>query len=191
MRHPRNHTGPNAVSPGLEVFVDRIGTEGLDIDETISKAWIDAALGPSSPFRARGAGRLAVHLEKVERVVHVRGRASIGVEGECVRCLGRVDLDLDVPVEVAMFPRGEEPPAGPEGEVVAEDMGVASYDEGIVELAGVVHDEVFLELPMNPLCAESCAGLCPRCGTNLNETRCGCAPDIDPRWQALGDLKVD
>ena len=35
---------------------------------------------------------------------------------------------------------------------------------------------VQLALPMKPLCAEACRGLCPQCGANLNRPQCGCAP---------------
>jgi uncharacterized protein len=193
MKPTRDHRAEQALSPDLKVRVDRIPDEGLHIDEAITRDWIDAALGAlegkGSPFHAKDDGRLIVRLDKVERIIQVRGRARVNLSGSCVRCLGAVALALDVPVEVTMFPKGEEPPAGSEGELSADDMGVSSYDDGIVDLAGAVHDEVFLELPMNPVCSASCAGLCPTCGTNLNETRCGCAPAVDPRWQALRNLK--
>jgi uncharacterized protein len=191
MKRGRERSAQKAVSGDLKVRVDRIGDDGLELDEALSHRWIDEALGRDTRFHARVDGRLRLHLHKVEHVVYVRGRANLDLMGACVRCLGPIALALDVPVEVALFPRGEEPPAAPDGELDAEDMGVASYDDGIVDLAGVVHDEVFLELPMNPLCSESCAGLCLRCGTNLNEARCACAPETDPRWQGLHDLKVD
>jgi len=47
------------------------------------------------------------------------------------------------------------------------------------------------DLPLVPLCAPSCQGLCPRCGVNRNETECGCAEaPADPRWDALRDLNL-
>jgi uncharacterized protein len=180
----------SALSPDLKVRVDRIPEEGLELDEPMTAEWLNGTLG-GSPFRAARPGRLRLSLSLVERAVHVRGRASVSLEGPCVRCLGPVSLALDVPIEVVVFPSGAEPAAGPEGELQSDDMGVATYDEETIELAGLVRDEVFLELPMSPVCAESCAGLCPRCGTNLNETRCACAPEADPRWQALAGLKID
>ena len=44
-------------------------------------------------------------------------------------------------------------------------------------------------LPMKPLCAQSCRGLCPECGANLNRTECGCQPKWeDPRLAPLKGL---
>ena len=46
--------------------------------------------------------------------------------------------------------------------------------------------EIYLELPMKPLCRDDCRGLCPICGVNLNQNSCSCGLDnIDPRWEKL------
>lgn len=37
-----------------------------------------------------------------------------------------------------------------------------------------VRDEILLEHPIRVLCRDDCRGLCPRCGSNLNEGPCGC-----------------
>jgi uncharacterized protein len=50
-------------------------------------------------------------------------------------------------------------------------------------------DGAGLAVPLNPLCQQDCAGICSRCGTDLNEGPCDCGEDIDPRWSALQDLK--
>ena len=48
---------------------------------------------------------------------------------------------------------------------------------------------VLLDSPSTPLCRPDCAGLCPTCGTNLNEGSCDCAPPpADPRWAGLAGL---
>jgi len=46
-----------------------------------------------------------------------------------------------------------------------------------------------LAMPAHPLCGESCAGICPVCGANLNEEQCSCSDEkIDPRWAALAEF---
>ena len=38
-------------------------------------------------------------------------------------------------------------------------------------------------------CKEDCKGLCPVCGTNLNEKECGCDRTVaDPRMAAIQDI---
>ena len=41
---------------------------------------------------------------------------------------------------------------------------------------------------MRLLCSLDCNGLCPRCGSNLNDGPCDCEPEIDPRLEKLKDL---
>ena len=58
-----------------------------------------------------------------------------------------------------------------------------------LDLDELVYSEVIVSLPMKHLCNEDCKGICPKCGKNLNEGKCGCPEkEIDPRLSALADL---
>jgi uncharacterized protein len=53
----------------------------------------------------------------------------------------------------------------------------------------MLREQFQLTLPMKPLCAQACRGLCPQCGTNLNRSQCACKPVwVDPRLAALEGL---
>ena len=53
----------------------------------------------------------------------------------------------------------------------------------------LIRDDVLLELPSKLLCSESCKGLCPVCGKNLNDGNCSCKRhEPDPRLAALSKL---
>ena len=58
-----------------------------------------------------------------------------------------------------------------------------------IDLAPLVHDAIFLDLPLAPLCREQCQGLCPHCGTDLNDETCDCQGPADPRWATLDELR--
>jgi len=46
-----------------------------------------------------------------------------------------------------------------------------------------------LEMDLVFLCSEDCKGLCPRCGADLNMTKCSCEPDVtDERLAVLKDI---
>ena len=49
-----------------------------------------------------------------------------------------------------------------------------SIENGTVDLAKTAYDALSLEIPMVVLCDESCKGLCPKCGINLNNHQCNC-----------------
>lgn len=58
-----------------------------------------------------------------------------------------------------------------------------------LDLDILVFDEVVPKLPSRVLCKEDCRGLCPVCGTNLNEKECGCDRTVaDPRMAAIQDI---
>ena len=175
----------------MRIPIDTIGSDGLEIDEVVGVSWLEKALGSGAPFIPAKDGRLILRLLRADEIVHVSGRAEVELEARCSRCLTPTPIVLDTPINVALFPKGREPEPATDGEVNTDDLGVATYEDEEVDLAAVVHDEVFLELPMVPLCRESCAGLCPTCGHDLNTGPCGCRPKADDRWQALKRIKLE
>ncbi len=64
-----------------------------------------------------------------------------------------------------------------------------------LDLTEALREETLLALPMNLVCADDCAGLCPTCGVNLNTESCDCAapeppPEEENPWGALDQLKL-
>jgi uncharacterized protein len=75
-----------------------------------------------------------------------------------------------------------------EGEVEIEedDLTTAYYTDNLIELGQLMAEQFHLALPMKPLCSETCRGLCPQCGTNLNASSCECRKTWeDPRLAVL------
>lgn len=63
-------------------------------------------------------------------------------------------------------------------------------DGNELDLSPLVRDAIALALPLNPLHAPDCRGLCPACGQDRNVVDCGHASDhIDLRWEPLGRLR--
>ena len=68
-----------------------------------------------------------------------------------------------------------------------EDFDVAGLTS--LDLTESAREGIILALPSYPVCGEGCKGVCPRCGRNLNEGPCGCAPDGEESpWGALDGL---
>lgn len=99
--------------------------------------------------------------------------------GECRRCLAPVGGELRVEF-CELF---EETPREGESYLLRADH---------VDLAPLAREAVLCNLPLAPLCAEDCQGLCPTCGVDLNHGACHCAaPAPDPRWAALDVLRSE
>lgn len=45
-------------------------------------------------------------------------------------------------------------------------------EDNCLDLGPFLRDEIILSMTFKPLCSEECKGLCPVCGTNLNEAIC-------------------
>ena len=126
---------------------------------------------------------LDLRLEAVVEGVLVTGTARMEAVGECVRCLRDVRLPVEVEVQ-ELFVHDASREAG-----YADDDEVSMVVGDLVDLEPVIRDDVVLDLPFRPLCAEDCAGLCPTCGARLDDDP-GHHHDTvaDPRWAALGGL---
>jgi uncharacterized protein len=128
---------------------------------------------------AGSAVELELRLESVVEGVLVSAELHAPLAAECGRCLEPVSSRLDVPLaELFVY---EPEPDDDEVPVVAGDL---------VDLEPVLRDAVVLALPLNPVCAEDCAGLCPGCGVRLADVEPDHTHvDPDPRWAALAPLQ--
>jgi uncharacterized protein len=70
-------------------------------------------------------------------------------------------------------------------------LTTAFYEHDEIDLGHLMREQFYLALPMKPLCADTCKGLCAVCGTNRNRGTCTCDPQWeDPRLAALKALKA-
>lgn len=60
-----------------------------------------------------------------------------------------------------------------------DDATVVPFDGQTIDLLPTVWEEVVLAAPAKMLCKDDCAGLCPKCGANLNREACGCGVAMD------------
>ncbi|SDT44948.1 uncharacterized protein SAMN05444162_4345 [Paenibacillaceae bacterium GAS479] len=112
----------------------------------------------------------------------VKGQLNADLTMVCSRCLEPVDKQFSIPIEerFALATMVKNPD---------EDEDLIIVKEDKVNLQPYVEGTLLIYLPLAPLCSEDCKGLCPDCGTNLNEQSCGCSRDrIDPRFEALKKL---
>ncbi len=107
--------------------------------------------------------------------VVLSGVVRAGWRGACRRCLVEAHGTLVTEVREVCV---DEPD---------DDIGYGVGAEWL-DVEPVVHDACILELPLAPLCGESCLGLCPICGANRNDETCSCGTPADSRWRQLTAL---
>jgi uncharacterized protein len=132
---------------------------------------------------------LDLRLESVMEGVLVTGTARASAEGECVRCLEplRHDVAADFQ-ELFTYPDADDRGRTAEPVDGEEDEDRLFIEDGLFDLEPVLRDAVVLALPMQPVCRETCEGLCPQCGVRLDENPDHHHDAVDIRWAALQGL---
>lgn len=121
--------------------------------------------------------------------VRVKGNVTAKLETVCDRCLEPVALPIEREFDLFYLPENSQSEAKGEAELFERDLDVSFYQDERIDVDELVLEQMELSLPTRILCQEDCRGLCSQCGLNLNFEQCSCQPEIDPRWQALADLK--
>lgn len=117
------------------------------------------------------------------RLITARGVVGAHPSMTCARCLEPFVADLEGTFEVVIRLL-EKGPA-----LEDEEDTPAALGEDWVAFDVSAREALLLAMPLKPLCREDCRGLCPQCGTNLNQDSCSCeAPHADARWDALKSL---
>jgi uncharacterized protein len=122
-----------------------------------------ASLGVELVSVPEGADlELDVRLERVTDGVLVTGTVRAPLVGECARC-----LDLFTTATEVRFTELFSHDAGD------EDADGYLLDGDLLDLEPALRDALVPELPLAPLCAEDCPGLCSECGVRLADAGAG------------------
>jgi len=128
--------------------------EGLELEEPV-RGWIRVKnLGPR--FEVTGE-------------MHTRARV------DCSRCASSFVLPLTVELNEYFATGINELANDSTGEL--EDLDTFLFYGEEIDLSEPIRENLLLAIPWTPLCQESCQGICPHCGVNLNERKCACSQE--------------
>jgi uncharacterized protein len=181
----------------LTPLVSDITATGLSLVGDVTAEELGLA---ETDAKLRGPVSVSLDLAKADEMIAVTGVLEGTAVRQCVRCLKEYDDALAFSVHAAFAREGKESKVGPRqpktgdprrGRPVAvkTELDVEPEDEGDdryfyqgdhIELAPMLREHIILASPMQPLCRENCAGLCPRCGKDLNEGPCQCPAEAPP-----------
>jgi uncharacterized protein len=130
----------------------------------------------------------SARLHRTNQGILADGTVTAPVRLQCDRCLEPFTTTVTFPLLEQFYPTidvntGVALPA-------IEDEMVFPIDQNhLLDLREAIRQNLLLALPMQSVCREDCAGLCPQCGQNLNEGSCDCVPEVvDDRFEALRAL---
>ncbi len=158
---------------------DLLRRPGTQKDYQLHLPLLDLDVQGDDRFDDEAVVDVELHLESLNDSIVVDGRVSVPWHGTCRRCLEPTQ-GVSVSEVHELYQRTITDPDA--FEIVGDQL----------DLRPIVRELVLLDAPATPLCRPDCAGLCPTCGTNLNESTCACGPvPADPRWAALDLFTVD
>lgn len=109
---------------------------------------------------------LKIKLERVMSDFLVTGTLKSHVAMLCSRCLKPIPISIQKDFST-LFSKRVNPECYEEKEMVNElDMAPLVHD--FIDVADAVREQIYLEVPLAPLCQEKCKGLCSQCGSDLN-----------------------
>ncbi|HWR22154.1 MAG TPA: DUF177 domain-containing protein [Feifaniaceae bacterium] len=116
--------------------------------------------------------------------IALNGSMAAKLSSRCARC--------DEPfIQTLTIPLRERFVKGPPG----EDEESYTFAGEALNIAPMVMDNLFLNVPISGVCSEDCKGLCPVCGCNLNTAQCACIREPEEEnpspLAALGSLFDD
>jgi uncharacterized protein len=131
---------------------------------------------------------------RVGDIVEVEGNIETSVRLTCGRCLKEFETILESHFALSYtreLPGVKDESLEEEVELNAEDMGLIYFRGKEIDLQTGIQEQVVMAFPLRPLCRELCRGLCPKCGTNLNDRDCGCdRAHFDNQFEILKNLKI-
>ena len=168
----------------LQVNVAQLLKDGLGARRLLEfeGALLECDDGPAS---VRGELRLT----RTDRGVWASGPLSVSASSTCSRCLIPIEYWIDVQVDDELLPSVDIATGGRlryHDEVDADTHSIDKHH--VLDLSDVVRQYRMAGLPLAPVCREDCNGICPECGTDLNEATCSCEGSLDPRWDKLREL---
>lgn len=127
-----------------------------------------------------GPTRVRLDVSRTSSGWAFRLRFEVTVSGPCTRCLADSRQEISVDLREVQEAQTDE-----------EELSSPYVEEDVLDLAGWARDGLVLSMPTRYLCHPGCEGLCPVCGEPLRSGAHEHGADPDPRWEKLGELRLD
>ena len=171
----------------MYIETKEIGPDGLFVDRDVPWS-LPAPPEGDDEVRVEHV-HLSGELRKEENGFAFAGDIATRASLPCSRCLEPCGLPLDLHFDL-IYTTEPEPADRGEARVDEDRITQVRFDGARIDLDALLAEQIYLALPLKPLCREDCRGLCPHCGANRNLTTCGCSDErqVDPRLAPLKKL---
>jgi len=158
----------------LSKIIRSAGSISFDEAFDMSDLCFGSCYPVTEPVRAVGTVRNSAD------VLQMSGTIETVIHGVCDRCAKPFEREISLPFDAVLVEELENEED--------EDVWTFYIEDQCADLTDIIRTAFILNMDSQLLCREDCAGLCFRCGKDLNEGPCDCQPEVDPRLAVLKDL---
>ncbi len=172
----------------MYIQTKEIGPDGLVVERRFTHT-LPASRSGEDPVRI-GEVRLCGDLNRsLVGGISFKGDIDTVAILSCSRCLESYTLPLEIHFDL-LYTKTPEVVTKRENRIAEDSITHVRYDGTRIDLGDLLQEQVYLGLPLKPLCRTDCGGICARCGTNLNVATCECREERaeDPRLLTLKTL---
>jgi uncharacterized protein len=175
----------------LKINIGHIPEDGLNLQFDKNGAWFHNALPEKekNEFSLQRAD-VSCSLRKLRETIIIEGSLETTVTTNCCRCLEVTNFSVKSDFRYTLIPAGKR--LKEEQELSSEDLEFSFYEDEMIDLDAMLFEQIMLQIPMRVLCKDTCEGLCPHCGKNLNTASCHCRTEfVDERLAVLKKIKKE
>jgi uncharacterized protein len=160
----------------LSISLDEVGEAGYRLSCSKSKEWIRDVVRDvgNSDFTFLDDITIQVDVFRMGKDFSASGVIATALTLPCVRCLEDFAFSLKAQFHYTLCP-SDSVEFLPEVEVRRADLDVVYYRGTYIDLVPLLVEQIIVTMPTHPLCGETCKGICPQCGQNLNNRSCQCS----------------
>jgi len=147
------------------------GREPFDYEPDMSDVPFGSIIRVKKPSRAAGSVTNSAGVLTFSAIVDA---VCVCV---CARCLSEFEYPVHKRIRAYITEGGEG--ENPDGYPLQGDKS---------DINEIIVTEFVLDMDERLFCREDCAGLCEKCGSDLNDGPCTCKKQVDPRLAALEGL---
>jgi len=108
-----------------------------------------------------------VEIRRISGGVSVKGSIAGSITLVCHRCLEDFTYRFELEIDEHAIMRET-------STARSRDLEEYSVSGGVLDLEPIFRDAICLSFPTKRICSDSCKGICPSCGENLNTGNCKC-----------------
>ncbi len=191
----------------MKLNLDRItGSPSEEHFEASSSWWLERVEGAQElDYEIAEPFQFDLRVYAIGTEVYLEGTGKGALDLECGRCLSRYRHALRDDFRLVLQELDGQTPPDPEGAeslardgiCLQEELELGWYRGREITLDAFFGEVISAAMPIQFLCSEGCAGLCPGCGARRDAGACGCTaekieePKRDSPFAVLAKLRDD